>query len=213
MILKFDTDGNFEDWVVRIADKVKVDNYRKIIKTGLKNLGEPEIKDVVDGLNKILKVLKGDDDQNVTDSSGKNPNPPIIQPGKETWLTDKLAAEHLGVSLATFYRRIKDKKIKKYRAGGNVRYKYDDIDRIFSLMLKSASNAYCINNCICVDKKKREVLPFEKGTFYSITDENKIWVYLYNDKWCNTIKIGKKQFRKNFSVKGEIEYDAEIYIG
>ena len=213
MILKFDANGNLEDWVIRIADKLNVKNYRKIIKTGLKDLGEPEIKEVIDGLNKILKFLKGDDDQNVTDSSSKDPNPPIIQPGKEPWLTDKQAAEHLGVSLATFYRRVKEYGIKKYRAGGNVRYKYADIDRIFNLIVDSASNAYCINDTICVDKRKREMLPFEKDNFYTITDENKIWVYLYNEKWHHTIKMGKKQFRKNFSVKGEIHYDAKIYIG
>lgn len=41
--------------------------------------------------------------------------------------------------------------------------------------------------------------------------ENKIWNYLLNKKWGGTFRISKTKFRKNFSVEGEIDYEAKKY--
>lgn len=104
---------------------------------------------------------------------------------------------------------VKNGTLKSRGIGGNHRFRYDDLDK-FHLTLTNPK-ALCITHSICYDKRTDEIAVFRKDKMYEIMRENKTYVYLFNEKWEGAIRMERKQFRKNFSVEGEMEYDAWKY--
>jgi hypothetical protein len=103
----------------------------------------------------------------------------------------------------------KDGLITNRGKGGKKAYFYDDL--VNCEFLQKAPYALCITNTIYYNFKKGEIAVYNKDKKYKIVEENKIWIYLFNEKWGGSFRIGKKQFRKNFSIKGQLEYDAAIF--
>lgn len=137
-----------------------------------------------------------------TSPEGANTIAPVL-------LTASEAAEYLSVSRQTIYNYVRDKLLKSRGIGGHHRFTYEDLNKCRFMLQRP--KAYCFVSMICLERKEGKLATFKKNEKYEIMRENKIWVYLFNEKWVGSFRISKKQFRKNFSVKGEMQYDAVMY--
>jgi len=131
----------------------------------------------------------------------------VAKPSK--MLTSKEVEERFHISRQTIYNNIKSGKLKSYKIGGVHRFRYEDLIKLH--LTQNYPKALCITNAICCDKRTDKISAFRKDMYYEIIRENKIWVYLFNEKWDGAIRMGKKQFRKNFRIKGDLEFDVNDY--
>lgn len=138
----------------------------------------------------------------IIEETNKKDKPPKL-------LTAKEAAKYLGVTRQTIYNRIKAGSLKSRGIGGNHYFTHDDLNS--HQLTLNYPKALCINSAICYDIRSGKVAPFRKDLFYDIIRENKKWIYLFNENWDGAIRMGKKQFRKNFSVEGEPKYIEKMY--
>lgn len=131
------------------------------------------------------------------------------------FFTAQEMADYLDVDRETIYRWCEGLRVHKNKRGcpklGNsYRFTKEDV-KLFESYITNKASALCITNTIYFNPKKRDTALFSKGAIYSIVKENNRWCYLLNKDWSGTFRISKKQFKKNFSVEGEIDYDARKY--
>ena len=163
-----------------------------------KNLTQAQIDKLAEEIDKLIGGLK----KEKLNSDGSDSNHPVL-------ITAAQAAKHLGVTRQTIYNHVKNGTLKSRGIKGDHRFRYDDLDQ-FQLVL-TRPRALCTTNTICYDKRTDDIAVFRKDMIYKIMRENKTYVYLFNEKWEGAIRMSIKQFRKNFSAEGEIEFDVRKY--
>lgn len=193
---------NLEDLLTLLTEN------KENLASALRNLGQKELYQIINALDKmsrdaiILKKKKFEDKI------------------KSKYISVKEACEYLGVSPATLYRLINNGKINSHKLGGKRVFTIEDLDdegilgflsKMENKMERDTERIYCKKTFICVDKKTKEILPFNYTEPYSILQQNKIWVYVYNPNWGKSIKMSKKVFKEHFAVKGEMDYEAGKY--
>ena len=199
---------SLQDNILDAADKLKGNDYGPLLKEALKDVEKPEEVDIIRSCQLILQYYE---EKYKTDLGSNIPGLPntLGYPNNDIWLTRKEAAKVLNISESTFKRR----KIKGYKSGRITRYKASDIQGILQTILGSATSTICKETVIYFDTKRFRLLPFIKGHSYEIIYENSIYYYVYNKDYMDSMRLSKKQFSKNFSLKGELEYDAAQYGG
>ncbi len=163
-----------------------------------KNLSQAQIDKLAEEIDKLIEGL----DKGTINSKGGGSKPPVL-------ITAAEAAKYLGVSRQTIYNHVANGTLKSRGIKGDHRFRYDDLDQ-FQLVL-TRPRALCTTNTICYDKRTDDIAVFRKDMIYKIMRENKTYVYLFNEKWEGAIRMSIKQFRKNFSAEGEIEFDVRKY--
>jgi hypothetical protein len=127
-------------------------------------------------------------------------------------LSRKDAAKRINVSLSTFKRIIiKNDDFKEYSIGRIKRYKASDVDRLFQILIGTSVPAICKERLGYFGSKDYKILVFEKGRIYDIIYQNSNWITIYNSEWVGSLRLSKTQFRKYFSIEGELEYEANKY--
>jgi hypothetical protein len=104
----------------------------------------------------------------------------------------------------------KTAKIKKI-INGTPHYRIDDLYDVFQLILDSAETALCNRTYYCLEIERDGYIQFEKGKHYKIIENEDEYIYLYNDRFDITMKIVKSEFSENFSIEGEMDFDADKY--
>ena len=150
-------------------------------------------------MNDLQKVLN--------ERKRRQENNKPIEPPK--LLTVKEAAEYLKVTGTTIHNLKNSGKIKFRKIGGSIRFTYEDLNVYFFHI--NTNMAICNKGFIWIDNKTNEILPFEYEELYKVVYENKIWIYLYNDRWGKRIRFGKKEFRKYFSIAEDWQIMADKY--
>ncbi|WP_297085408.1 hypothetical protein [uncultured Draconibacterium sp.] len=192
----------------KIADKLTNPGFRKKIEKSVKNESPVMIDKIVSGCENVVRVLAekyivlsdiNRRNERIKRWKRKYGNTPIDRP---------LARKFAGVPESTFDR--KTAKIKKI-INDTPHYTIDDLERVFQLILDSAQAALCTKTYYCLDVERNGYIQFEKGEHYKIIENESEYIYLYNERFDITMKVGKSEFSENFSIEGEMEFDADKY--
>lgn len=197
--------------------------YNGNLKKICNHLEQSELNVLFNALKKLFNDFKKTYDENFIDkyklqnnlppSNGTGGNSVTIDDRYPILLTKKEAADYLRVSIATIDRMIKNKIIPSIKLIGIVRISIDDLDP--SRFMQAFMNnewALCITNFIYFDLVNEGFILFNLHTTYRIVDENKTWVYLYNEDWNHIARIGQKLFKKNFRLEGSDEWFAHVEV-
>lgn len=119
---------------------------------------------------------------------------------EEVSYTVKEAAIILKACEKTVRTWAKDKKIHCTKIGKTIRFSKSDL-KVFGLLNIGDKYAQCIQSNINIDEESNELLPFMKGGLYQIVYENSTWIKLYNERWDDTARFSKDEFKKYFKIE------------
>lgn len=199
-----------EDKILTIADKLKGHDYESILKKELKDIEKPEAIEIERAFKAVLKYFEDRRRKDV--HQDKDPNTHSQSSGdSDEFLTREKAAKRIKVSLSTFKRIIKNHDIKEYSYNRIKRYKASDVDSLLKTVLGTSIPALCKERLMHFDGEEYNIMFFEKGELYDIILEDSDWIVIYNTEWMSSMRLSKNEFRKYFSIKGELEFDAKKY--
>lgn len=124
-------------------------------------------------------------------------------------LTVRQAAKYLQVSEQTIYNNVKSGNITCHRIGRSIRFSHEDLNLYFSQI--ESMWAICNISNLWINGKTLDIIPFETNHIYKIVSQNRIWIYLFSQKWGVKRRIGNKDFGKYFSVAEELHIDSAKY--
>ncbi|MFW5803637.1 MAG: hypothetical protein ACOCWG_00230 [bacterium] len=191
-----------------IGSKLSKAGFRKKIQKSVKDETQGVIDKIVSGCENVVGVLA----ERYTVLSDINKRNEKIRRWKRKYgntpIDRPLARKFAGVPESTFDR--KTAKIKKI-INGTPHYTIDDLERVFQLILDSAEAALCTNTYYCFEIERNGYIQFKKGEHYKIIENEGEYIYLYNERFDITMKIERSEFSENFSIEGEMEFDADKY--
>lgn len=199
-----------EDKILFIADKLKGLDYESILKKELKDIEKPEAIEIERAFKAVLKYFEDRKRNDVHQDTKPNTHSQSSGDSDE-FLTREQASKRINVSPSTFKRIIQNGDIKEYSYGRIKRYKASDVDSLLKTLLGTSVPALCKERVGYFRSKDYKILVFEKGIIYDIIYEDSNWIIIYNREWMGSLRISKTQFRKYFSIEGELEFDAKNY--
>jgi len=199
----------FKDYLIKIADELQTDDYRRVIKNHLgASLDEVERAKINSACERLMSVIGG----NVRDEFVDNFQKRIEKRrkiekkyGKEL-VSRQDAIDYTEQSEANFDKLVREKEFIEDR-NGKPGFRIDNLKKIMkAINLGSNKLALCINSHYLFDRKREGFLPFRGGEYYKIIDEKEKFVWLYNEKWNATFGMPRSAFEVNFRVKDEIKF-------
>jgi hypothetical protein len=201
----------FKDYLLKIADELQEDNYRREIK---KHLGLPLDEDVsekiVTACERLISVLKGKFDKEFIDEYHKRieDRKRIIKKYGKDLVSRKDAIKYTGHKESTFDKKVReeDKNITITYRDGKPYFSIDDLNKIMKSISVSNKLALCINSHYQFDHERDGFIPFRGGEYYKILDENEKYVWLFNERWMTTLGIPRSNFEASFRVKEDLKF-------
>lgn len=199
----------FKDYLMKIADELQRDNYRRVIKKHLElPLDEDVSEKIVTACERLISVLKGKFDKEFIDEYHKRieDRKRIIKKYGKDLVSRWDAIKYTGHKESTFDKKVRNKDnniIITYR-NGKPYFKLDDLRKIMKLELEPTKLALCINTHYQFDHERDGFIPFSGGEYYKILDENEKFVLLYNERWKAIISMKRQEFEVGFRVEEQI---------
>jgi hypothetical protein len=209
----------FRDNLFDIANDLQGDDYRRVLKRNLSpalNLVEKE--EIKIACERIISFLNGREKEEFIKGflERERMRKKFRRQSKDGTLNRQDSIKYAGLPESTFYNKVKDFEPVKGENGKN-RYKIDDLDKIARLILDSSSTndsyyyALCINTHYSFDYKRNGYITFKGGEYYKIVDEDEHHKYLFTDRWGDVIRISNNEFKYNFRVKEDLEFDSNNF--
>lgn len=200
----------FKDYLLKIADELKEDNYRKVIKMHLgSSLDDVEKGKIKTACERLISVFGGKGREEFIEDYRKRIaiRRKIEKKYGNDLVSRKDAIDYTGLTEITFDRKVRDKKnyILEDR-NGKPGFRIDNLKKIMKFVQDSSKSALCINTHYQLDRKREGFLPFYGGQYYKIIEKNEKFVWLYNEKWMATLGMPKSVFEVHFRVEEEIKF-------
>ena len=202
----------FRDNLLNIANDLQEDDYRRVLKRNLKPaLDQVEKDQIIIACERIISFLKGKEKEEfIKGYSDRQMTKRMFKRlSKDGCLNRKDSIIYTGLPESTFDKKIDEMKKEKGKEHfkdeyGTSRINIDDLDKIARLIVDSNKSVLCIERLYLFDDIRQGYIPFEKGEYYEIIEENDRHKELFNADWKVCIPIGNATLIRYFRIKDEL---------
>lgn len=204
MFMNYNENDEIHDALRFLGSKLKSDHIRKV--TSFRKAETPDIvKEAVTACARVVEVLDGKS-MVLTDIEKRARKKRRLQKKHKNGYVNRADARlYSGIPESTFDRKVIENDIKEMH-NGEPRFKIDNLDKVFQLILDSSESVLCINTFYYFDRKREGYLPFKGGEYYKIIEEQEKFVFLYIEKFDTTLRIDKNAFNANFILKENLNF-------